>query len=130
MNNFPHFFLGLNGQDSDDTAKRSIPISLVYVFCSIAYRLNLDAHPLNFPNRVIARVCVVPGQAGPEDVYVDIFLGKVMSRTDGVPALLQAAGIDDVNAEEALALVPVGELLMCATRNIFNWYDVICSYRT
>ncbi|GJE85809.1 YccV-like-domain-containing protein [Phanerochaete sordida] len=48
-NQFPHFFLKPEG-------RRSIPMSLVYVFVAVARRLGIQASPANFPGVVQAHI--------------------------------------------------------------------------
>jgi F-box protein 21 len=48
LDKFPHTYL--------TTSRSTIPISLVHVFVAIATRLDIDAHPVNFPRVVLSYV--------------------------------------------------------------------------
>ncbi|EMD41920.1 hypothetical protein CERSUDRAFT_110478 [Gelatoporia subvermispora B] len=66
LNQFPHAFL--------NDHRRSIPMSLVYVFTGICRRLGIDAAPVNYPERVLAHV-TAPGPHGATLLF-DVFNGR------------------------------------------------------
>ncbi|KAJ8516118.1 hypothetical protein ONZ45_g6537 [Pleurotus djamor] len=112
LNNFPHAYLS--------THKHTIPISLVHVFVSIATRLGLSAHPVNFPGIVIA--CVFNEQDG-ESIYVNVYGPSESAVLDvnedhlvGWPLVL------DGQPEISLSRLSRrnADMLIRASRNIYN----------
>ncbi|KAF9074819.1 hypothetical protein BDP27DRAFT_1213458 [Rhodocollybia butyracea] len=85
-NHFPHFYL--------TSHKRSIPISLVHIFVSIARSLKVNALPVNFPVRVLVHISTP--KAEDDDFYVDIYGASskvIVSLREDIPALLARQGI-------------------------------------
>ncbi|KIK70699.1 hypothetical protein GYMLUDRAFT_32738 [Collybiopsis luxurians FD-317 M1] len=85
-NLLPHLYLTLN--------KRTIPLSLVHVFVSIARSLGIVASPVNFPIRVLVHIAVPNPEI--DDFYVDVFGAStqpILSLRDDIPVLLARQGI-------------------------------------
>ncbi|KAF7347690.1 F-box domain-containing protein [Mycena venus] len=84
-NHFPHLYLTTN--------KRSIPISLVHIFVSLARQLGIPASPIEFPARVLAHISSPPGS---DDFLVDPYgadIKPIVSLRNDVPTMLMRLGI-------------------------------------
>ena len=74
MNQFPHKVL--------TTHRRTLPISLVWVFIAVAAKLGTECKPVAFPGQVVA---YVPHPNSGEPIWVDVFdydNGPIKSRED------------------------------------------------
>ncbi|GJJ09622.1 hypothetical protein Clacol_003845 [Clathrus columnatus] len=77
----------------DQTA---LPISLVYVFTSVARRLGYNAHPVAFPYKVLAVILPPEEEERGERVYVDVYDSEnqaILSYSE-LPPMLRNMGID------------------------------------
>lgn len=112
MNHFPHYFL------HDD--RRTLPISLVYVFVALARRLGINAAPVDFPARVI--VHVQPDSADSEPLYVDVFerQNHILSLQNDISSRLAAAGMNFVESTHWIQPAAAAPMLLRATRNIYS----------
>ncbi|OCH94687.1 hypothetical protein OBBRIDRAFT_788940 [Obba rivulosa] len=113
LNQFPHAFL--------NDHRKSIPMSLVYVFVGVCRRLGIEAGPLNYPHRVLAHVTA----SGPRGTTVlfDMFSDQ--------PAE-QASTISPVGAHSADFLSPCRPVVMLqrAANNIINFVQFQRIHRT
>ncbi|KAJ6575292.1 YccV-like-domain-containing protein [Mycena capillaripes] len=109
-NHFPHLYLSTN--------KRTIPISLVHVFVSLARHLGVSASPVEFPTRVLAHVASPPGA---DDFLVDVFGAETQAivslRTD-IPSMLLRLGIPPINISQYISPCGASPMLLRAARNI------------
>ncbi|KAJ7207393.1 hypothetical protein B0H12DRAFT_1158814 [Mycena haematopus] len=110
-NHFPHLYLTTN--------KRSIPISLVHIFVSIARHLGISASPVEFPARVLAHVS---SPAGSDDFLVDVYASDtkaiVSLRNDDVPIMLMRLGIPPDHLSQYVSPCGATPMLLRAARNI------------
>ncbi|KDQ11128.1 hypothetical protein BOTBODRAFT_35661 [Botryobasidium botryosum FD-172 SS1] len=121
-NNFLHKVL--------TTHKRTLPMSLVCVFVSIARRMGLDASPVGFPGHVIAHISVptlreknpTGAERAPGCIYVDVF----NSRSQPLVALPELqhklALMPDIaeNWDEYLVPTQTSKMLVRAAHNIIH----------
>lgn len=113
FNHFPHRFLS--------THRKTIPLSLVYVFVAIARRLGIAASPTDFPHRVMAHV----SSPNPDvsDMYVDVYGSStkaILSANVDVPRLLLQAGISPTSMLRYIVPSPAAPMLLRAARNILG----------
>ncbi|KAJ7361565.1 YccV-like-domain-containing protein [Mycena albidolilacea] len=109
-NHFPHLYLTTN--------KRSIPISLVHIFVSLARHLGISASPVEFPARVLAHV---PSPAGSDDFLVDVYASDtkaIVSLRDDVPVMLTRLGIPVEQLHQYISPCGGAPMLLRAARNI------------
>lgn len=109
-NHFPHLYLTTN--------KRSIPISLVHIFVSLARHLGISASPVEFPARVLAHV---PSPAGSDDFLVDVYASDtkaIVSLRDDVPVMLTRLGIPVDQLDQYISPCGGAPMLLRAARNI------------
>ncbi|KAF8216042.1 hypothetical protein K438DRAFT_1799973 [Mycena galopus ATCC 62051] len=109
-NHFPHLYLTTN--------KRSIPISLVHVFVSIARQLGISASPVEFPARVLAHVS---SPAGSDDFLVDVYASDtkaIVSLRNDVPVMLMRFGIPPDDLLQYISPCGASPMLLRAARNI------------
>ena len=113
FNHFPHRFLSTN--------RKTIPLSLVYVFVAISRRLGIAASPTDFPHRVMAHVSS-PNQ-DVADIYIDVYGSStkaVLSARDDIPQLLRQAGIAPASMLRYIAPCSAAPMLLRAARNILS----------
>jgi F-box protein 21 len=113
FNHFPHRFLS--------THRKTIPLSLVYIFVAIARRLGIEASPTDFPHRVMAHVSS-PNPAI-SDIYVDVYGSStkaILSTRDDVPRLLLQAGIHPDAILQYISPSTSSPMLLRAARNILS----------
>lgn len=115
-NHFPHLTL--------DNCRATIPLSLVYVFCSVAQRLGIDAGPVNFPGRVMAHIKVP--HLNSADFYVDVFASETKAvltlHGDLQPlfdTFLGNVDIEPSSAARFLERAPISPMLRRSRRNIY-----------
>ncbi|KAG8996107.1 hypothetical protein FRB90_012827 [Tulasnella sp. 427] len=117
QNNFMHKVL---------ESRTSLPLTLVAIFVSIARRLGLDAHPVNFPAHVHA--CVRVKEHIPEDgeeqehLSIDVFHSAtqpILTAADLDP-ILHAMGTTVEQHPELLAPASTATMVTRAARNIAN----------
>ncbi|KAF7339324.1 F-box domain-containing protein [Mycena sanguinolenta] len=109
-NHFPHLYLTTN--------KRSIPISLVHIFVSIARHLGISASPVEFPGRVLAHVS---SPAGSDDFLVDVYASDtkaIVSLRNDVPRMLGRFGISPDHMFQYVSPCGASPMLLRAARNI------------
>ena len=110
-NHFPHCFL--------TTHKRTIPLSLVYVFVAIARNIGVMASPTNFPSKVLVHVSS-PNPDVP-DLYVDVYGSStkaIFSLRDDIPPLLARAGITPGRMVQYISPCRSDQMLLRAAHNI------------
>jgi F-box protein 21 len=115
MNHFPHHFLVRE--------RKSLPISLVYVFVTLARRLGVMASPVDFPACVIAHVA--HPCSGSPPIYVDVFgSGRggptLLSLQEDIPGRLAAVGMAGHAAPSWARPASAAPMLLRATRNIYS----------
>jgi len=89
MNLYPHSYLTAH--------KRTIPLSLVHIFLSVATSLGVAASPVDFPMRVLAHVSSPDPTM--DDFYVDVYGSNekaILSVRDDIPVLLLRQGITSI----------------------------------
>ncbi|KAJ6503359.1 Hemimethylated DNA-binding protein YccV like-domain-containing protein [Mycena vitilis] len=109
-NHFPHLYLTTN--------KRSIPISLVHVFVSLARQLGISASPVEFPARVLAHVACPPGA---DDFLVDVYgagTQPILSIRTDIPTMLLRLGIPPTDLSQYVSPCGASPMLLRAARNI------------
>ncbi|KAH7880933.1 uncharacterized protein C8R40DRAFT_1075859 [Lentinula edodes] len=83
-NLLPHFYL--------TSHKRSIPLSLVHIFVSIAQSLGIAAFPFRLPLHVLVHITVPDPEV--DDFFVDVFgVPTIINLRDDIPAILERQGI-------------------------------------
>ncbi|KAJ6621183.1 hypothetical protein B0H10DRAFT_2019132 [Mycena sp. CBHHK59/15] len=111
-NHFPHVYLTTN--------KRTIPISLVHVFVSLARHQGIIASPVEFPARVLVHVSSPPGA---DDFFVDVYGAETKAiisvRTD-IPMMLMRLGIPPDSLTQYISPCGAGPMLLRAARNILS----------
>lgn len=110
-NHFPHYFLSKQ--------RKTIPLSLVYVFVAVARRLGIAASPTYFPRRVIAHV----SSPNPDvsDIYVDVFgsnIQAILSLKDDIPLFLSPLLETPASMRDHLGPTTAAVMLLRASRNI------------
>lgn len=110
-NLLPHLYL--------TTYKKTIPLSLVHIFVSIARSLGITASPVDFPVRVLAHISdPAPNK---DDFYVDVYGSStqaILSLREDIPALLARQGIGPASIEEFIAPCGANSMILRNTRNI------------
>lgn len=109
-NHFPHLYLTTN--------KRTIPISLVHIFVSLARDLGISASPVEFPTRVLAHVSSPPGS---DDFLVDVYgadTKAIVSLRNDIPAMLLRLGVPPSNLSQYISPCGASPMLLRAARNI------------
>lgn len=98
-------------------------MSLVCIFCAIAYRLGLKASIINFPNRILARIEGWKDleENEQQDSYIlDIFeYGEVLSEAD-ITNRLSFIGIPQTSARNFLHSAAPSEVVTRVGRNIIE----------
>lgn len=112
MNHFPH---GVLFEDHV-----TLPMSLVYVFVCITRRLGLNAHPVAFPQRVLA--IVIPSEG--ESIYIDVFESdtRPLLLYPDLVSILRGMGIDPASAIAKKYFTPASTaaILLRVVANIFR----------
>ncbi|KAE9398440.1 hypothetical protein BT96DRAFT_965914 [Gymnopus androsaceus JB14] len=110
-NLFPHSYL--------TSHKRTIPLSLVHVFVSIARSLGIAASAVDFPIRVICHISV-PDDPEFDDFYVDVFESppQILSLREDIPALLARQGIVPSSMLHHISPCGAAPMLLRSARNI------------
>ncbi|KAJ7070884.1 Hemimethylated DNA-binding protein YccV like-domain-containing protein [Mycena amicta] len=125
LNHFPHSYLTTN--------KRTLPISLVHVFVSLARHINISASPVEFPGRVLVHI---PSPSGTDDFLVDVYGSALVSLRHDLPVMLLRLGIPPDNIERYVSPCGAAPMLLRAARNIFaslqstNWPSQAAVYVT
>ncbi|KAJ7446479.1 Hemimethylated DNA-binding protein YccV like-domain-containing protein [Mycena galericulata] len=111
-NHFPHIYLTTN--------KRSIPISLVHIFVSLARHLGIQASPVEFPMRVLAHI---PSPPGTDDFLVDVYgadTKPIVSLRNDIPTMLMRLGISPDSLHQYVSPCGAAPMLLRAARNILT----------
>jgi len=112
MNHFPH---GVLFEDHV-----TLPMSLVYVFVCITRRLGLNAHPVAFPQKVLA--IVIPSEG--ESIYIDVFesVTRPLLLYPNLVSMLWDMGIDPASAMAKKYSTPASTatILLRVVANIFR----------
>lgn len=115
VNHLPHCVL------YEETVK--LPMSLAYVFISIARRLGLDARAVSFPSNVLVMVTPSTGDI----IYVDLYdpsTNPVIYYAAEVDVLLQRMGINSESGAlmgiGILSPTPLRKMLLRAVKNIYH----------
>ncbi|KDQ63273.1 hypothetical protein JAAARDRAFT_694627 [Jaapia argillacea MUCL 33604] len=118
FNHFPHSVLSTN--------KKTLPMSLVYLFVAISRRLGIVVSPIDFPVRVIAHVA--SGNPTTPDILVDVYGSSskaILSVSDDIPERLLAAGVLPSEALTYIMPSPASQLLLRTTRNIIGSFQIM-----
>ncbi|KAA8909794.1 Hemimethylated DNA-binding protein YccV like-domain-containing protein [Sphaerosporella brunnea] len=122
------------------TIRTAIPLTLVTIFCAIARRVGLIAHPCGYPGHVLA---IVEDPEDGEYQYYDLFPGPGSHpRTDR--ARLIEGFADDSVASSLVAPATVSNMVIRAAQNIIstlqlpppdreeqnNGYPEVCEHST
>ncbi|KAF7311111.1 F-box domain-containing protein [Mycena chlorophos] len=108
LNHFPHAYLATN--------KKTIPLSLVHVFVSLARHIGIPASPVEFPGRVLAHIASQPGA---DDFMMDVYGSAVVSLRHDLPGMLHRLGIPPDDLERYITPCGAAPMLLRAARNIF-----------
>jgi F-box protein 21 len=100
------------------THKRTIPISLVHIFVTIARGLGLQASPIPFPHRVLAHVAAP--NPNEKDIYVDVFDAAILSAEGELTVLMAANGIAPVDMTAYITPCGAREMLLRSARNMMS----------
>lgn len=101
---------------------RTLPMSLVCIFCAVAQRLGLRASMIAFPSRIIARISgwASSNEDEQQSYILDIFEGgRVLSQED-IITRLSFVGIPANHAEHFLRSANPNELVARVGRNIIQ----------
>lgn len=88
---------------------KTLPISLVYVFVAVAQRIGMEASPINYPGRVLARVSLANS---PDCVFVDVF-GSLSTQNP-----LRLRTVDIESTSDLGRAAHAAPMLIRATHNI------------
>ncbi|KAL6310145.1 hypothetical protein BKA93DRAFT_186024 [Sparassis latifolia] len=111
LNQFPHSFMS-------EGHRRTIPLSLVFVFVAIARRLGIQASPTNFPGRVLAYI-TSPDKAG-GDMLFDLCgnTDPLTFTSRNVPQMLEEVGMMADAPPESVTPCKVSTTLYRAAANV------------
>ena len=121
-------FIGIALQDDNHP---SLPLMSVAIYCCIAKRLGIDAHPCGFPFHVLAIVKplpgltmdghdVQPGAEAPTPMYMDPFRSSEETDPNDLKAQLQSLGIPLSHHPELLDASPTDEIVRRSAKNIIT----------
>ena len=118
-------FIGIALQDSKHP---SLPLISVAIYCCVARRLGIDAHPCGFPFHLIAIVKSPPGRTlegckastgeAPPPMYMDPFRSAQETDVRDLQAQLQSLGVAPSDYLEFLDESPVNEMIRRCAKNI------------
>ncbi|KAJ4485027.1 Hemimethylated DNA-binding protein YccV like-domain-containing protein [Lentinula edodes] len=115
LNLFPHFYL--------TSHKRTIPLSLVHIFVSIAQSLDVTASPVDFPVRVLVHISVPDPEV--DDFYVDVFGSQtILTLRDDIPAILARQGIQADSMMHYISPSGAASMLLRNGRNILSSLNI------
>lgn len=108
----------------------SLPLISVAIYCCIARRLGLDAHPCGFPFHVLAvikpsRDCDLDGsrvieEATPAPMYMDPYRTQQETPVADLISQLQSMGVSPLSHTTYLEASSVGDIVLRSGRNIIN----------
>lgn len=96
-----------------------IPITLCVVYVDIARRLGLDAHGVGFPGHFLAKVV---GQTDDDEIIVDPFQGRILTRADCATQLRSAFGPQAALSPELLSATGPRQILTRMLTNLKQIY--------
>ncbi len=99
--------------DSVLDTRRGIPITLAILYLEVADRLGLPGAGVGFPGHFLTKVCDEH-----EEIIVDPFFGRILSREDCKELLRKTAGNKESFAPELLDPTPTPEILQRVLRNL------------
>ncbi|TID14389.1 YccV-like-domain-containing protein [Venturia nashicola] len=122
--NLPNNFLGIALRDSEH---HSLPLIAVSIFCFVARRLGLSAHPCSFPMHVYAIVSSpsdrdLDGRSSskaPENMYIDAFRDPIEVPQHHLQAQLRSMGAS-AYPEEFLSKAKDTEIIIRSSRNMMH----------
>ncbi|KAJ3750747.1 Hemimethylated DNA-binding protein YccV like-domain-containing protein [Lentinula detonsa] len=114
LNLFPHSYL--------TSHKRTIPLSLVHIFVSIAQSLGVASSPVDFPVRVLVHISVPNPEV--DDFYVDVFGPETIVSLRDIPALLARQGIQADNMMHYISPCGAASMLLRGSRNILSSLNI------
>ncbi|KAJ3725569.1 Hemimethylated DNA-binding protein YccV like-domain-containing protein [Lentinula guzmanii] len=114
LNLFPHSYL--------TSHKRTIPLSLVHIFVSIAQSLGVASSPVDFPVRVLVHISVPNPEV--DDFYVDVFGSETILSLRDIPALLARQGIQADNMMHYISPCGAASMLLRGSRNILSSLNI------
>jgi len=130
--NIKHTFLGIALQDPEH---QSLPLISVAIFCCIAQRLGINAHPCGFPLHVYG-VILPPGSktldgdtvvSDPEEstdlMYVDPFRSDFEVPPQNLVSMLRHMGMSSDHFHEFLGPASVKEMILRTARNLTTAID-------
>ena len=125
--NLQNNFMGLAVQDPDHP---SLPLVSVAIYCCVAQRVGLDAHPCGFPFHVIA---IIEPPRGPElaredipeaqletPVYMDPFRSSSELSIDSLTSQLNSLGITRSEHQTYLGSSSTAEIVRRSAKNIIT----------
>lgn len=120
-------FIGIALQDGPHS---SLPLVSVAVYCCVAQRLGIDAHPCGFPFHVLAIIKPLPGRtldgrraesdASSEPMYMDPFRSNQQVYVNDLRAQLQSLGISSSEFPELLGASSTAEIVRRSAKNIIT----------
>ncbi|KAJ3979313.1 Hemimethylated DNA-binding protein YccV like-domain-containing protein [Lentinula detonsa] len=114
LNLFPHSYL--------TSHKRTIPLSLVHIFVSIAQSLGVASSPVAFPVRVLVHISVPNPEV--DDFYVDVFGSESILSMREIPTLLARQGIQADNMMHYISPCGAASMLLRGSRNILSSLNI------
>lgn len=114
-NNFLHLCL-------DERGRRTLPLTLTVIFCSLACRLGLPAMLANIPGRIVAIIEPAEAPRNPgKRFWVDIYGGGVVLNEENIRTLLENVNAMDTNmAEVGMMASDAVTITVRAARNVLN----------
>ena len=113
-----------------DANHPSLPLISVAIFCCVAVRLGVDAHPCGFPFHVLAIVKPPPGRTldgqgrrpdqAAECMYMDPFRSSLEIDVENLKAQLRSIGVPSNAQEGFLDASPVEEIVRRCAKNILT----------
>lgn len=121
--NLPNNFLGIALRDPEH---HSLPLIAVSIFCFVARRAGLSAHPCSFPMHVYAIVSSPedrdldgrPTSNSPETMYIDAFRDPIEVPQQHLEAQLRSMG--SPYPDEFLSKATDTEIIIRSSRNIMR----------
>ncbi|KAE9984302.1 hypothetical protein EG327_005063 [Venturia inaequalis] len=122
--NLPNNFLGKTLRDPEH---HSLPLIAVSIFCFVARRIGLSAHPCSFPMHVYAIVSSPddqdldgrPSSKAPQNMYIDAFRDPIEVPQHHLLAQLRSMGAA-ANPDEFLSKAADTEIIVRSSRNIMH----------
>ncbi|PCH33952.1 hypothetical protein WOLCODRAFT_160478 [Wolfiporia cocos MD-104 SS10] len=111
LNQFPHALM-------HEEHRRTIPMSLVYIFSAVARRLGVRASPTNYPSKVMCHIA--PIEPASHEMLFDIVGDSppFMFRSRDLPSMLRELDLPEDASPDIIRPCSVGTILQRAANNI------------